>query len=108
MGGNARHSRLFYLLFVCLFLLAPALLFAQAQASPGEEKPAPKHGSFRLLSQKEMDAVFAKGIAASPADLIVARRANPGRIILWDEGPMGAARHMSISISIKNEERQGR
>ncbi len=108
MGGNARHSRLFYLLFICLFLLAPALLFAQAQASPGEEKPAPKHGSFRLLSQKEMDAVFAKGIAASPADLIVARRANPGRIILWDEGPMGAARHMSISISIKNEERQGR
>lgn len=106
MGGNARRNRLSYLFFVCLFLLAPALLFAQAQASPGEEKP--KHGSFRLLSQKEMDAVFAKGIAASPADLIFARRADSGRIILWDEGPVGAARHMSNSISIKNEERQGR
>jgi len=107
---TARRRCAFRLLPVWLLLvLIPAVLFGETQLPTAGEGAMPGRGVYRLLTQKEMDAVYAGGLSVNPAGLVIAvKGGNPGRIILWDEGPASAARHFLNTMTIRNEELQGR
>jgi len=89
------------LLMGILFFLAPAALPAETSHRCDEEKQAGK-GSSHLLTPKEMEAVFGAGLGSNAADFLIYVGDNPGRVILWDEGPASGVRSISNTLGIRN------
>lgn len=92
MSGIA-SPRFSFFLSLCLFLSSvPAALYAQSPVYLQARQSFVAQGELRLLTPGEMEALHACGWVYQPVLL----QPNPGRVILWDEGPESALRLFSV------------
>ncbi len=95
MGVRAGDAiRFFSGLSIFLFLcLIPAVLTAERPLlSERAEAPSHVRGPSEVLSTQAMEAIFAGRGSRGPQPFNLVTHSQPGKIILWDEGPAKEAR----------------
>jgi|GEM_PF-1061139 hypothetical protein len=103
MGMRAGNVTRFLprLLIFLLFCLTRAVLMAEGFfLSDGKDMPPRSRVPSEILTPQAMEAIFADGCGHQRFNLVAHRQ--PGKIILWDEGPASVAKSVSVGVNIKN------
>lgn len=104
---RARASSTMFLLhrlLILLMCLAPAVPFAEGPRLPDRANaPSQPRCSLQLVLSQAMEAIFVGGWLYGAQWSNVTTRQQPGKIILWDEGPANAARSVPVGPAPTSE-----